>query len=120
MFFTRLINRTAARYISTTATTTPVVPRPRGEFTTPSQFLTAIGRGCDKYTDKFKDWDHLFKADSLELKKDLAIGAKHRKWILMWTNKFRLGINPYEIRTSKKHTMKRSERLARAKRRRHD
>ncbi|KAJ2100754.1 hypothetical protein GGI16_003623 [Coemansia sp. S142-1] len=85
-----------------------------------ASFLKAIGRGCEKYTEKFKDWDHLFKANTIALKHEMGIGAKQRKWILMWTNKFRLGIDPYLIRTSKKHTMKRTERLARAKRRRND
>ncbi|KAI8323883.1 hypothetical protein GQ54DRAFT_296464 [Martensiomyces pterosporus] len=115
--------RTAfARCMSAEATTAAtagqsIVPRPRGQFDNPESFLKAIGRGCDKYTEKFKDWDHLFRADSRVLKADLGIGPKQRKWILMWTNKFRLGINPYLIEPSKKHSMKRSERLARAKRR---
>ncbi|KAJ2399834.1 hypothetical protein GGI23_002410 [Coemansia sp. RSA 2559] len=88
------------------------------QFDSPETFLKTIGRGCEKYVDKFKGWDHLFRADGDVMKKDLGIGPKHRKWIMMWTNKFRLGIDPYFIPTSKKHTMKRSERLARAKRRR--
>ncbi|KAJ2482303.1 hypothetical protein EV174_003252 [Coemansia sp. RSA 2320] len=92
----------------------------RPQFDTPESFLKAIGRGCEKYTEKFKDWDHLFKANTIVLKHELGIGPKQRKWILMWTNKFRLGINPYLIQTSKKHAMKRTERLARAKRRRQD
>ncbi|KAJ2522229.1 hypothetical protein GGI11_001791 [Coemansia sp. RSA 2049] len=75
-------------------------------------------RGCEKYVEKFKSWDHLFRADGDDMKKDLGIGPKHRKWILMWVNKFRHGIDPYFIPTSIKHQMKRSERLARAKRRR--
>ncbi|KAJ1960158.1 hypothetical protein GGI12_003956 [Dipsacomyces acuminosporus] len=87
------------------------------QFDNPETFLKTIGRGCEKYADKFKDWDQLFRADSRAMKADLGIGPKHRKWILLWTNKFRLGINPYLIETSKKHSMKRSERLARAKRR---
>ncbi|KAJ1789750.1 Rho-GTPase-activating protein 8, partial [Coemansia sp. RSA 2399] len=62
------------------------------------------------YVDKFKDWDHLFRADGNAMKKDLGIGPKQRKWIMMWANKFKLGIDPYFIPTSKKHTMKRSER----------
>ncbi|KAI7834055.1 IGR protein motif-domain-containing protein [Kickxella alabastrina] len=105
---------------ATAITQKVAIPRPRGQFDSPEPFLKAIGRGCEKFTDKFKDWDHLFRANSSTMKHDLGIGPKHRKWILMWANKFRLGINPYLIQTSKKHTMKRSERLARAKRRRHD
>ncbi|KAJ2002203.1 hypothetical protein H4R26_003729 [Coemansia thaxteri] len=105
---------------STAARRVVAVPRPRAQFDTPESFLKAIGRGCEKYTEKFKDWDHLFKANTIVLKHELGIGPKQRKWILMWTNKFRLGINPYLIQTSKKHAMKRTERLARAKRRRQD
>ncbi|KAJ2490629.1 hypothetical protein IWW37_003003 [Coemansia sp. RSA 2050] len=129
-FFARAVTKSAlgmafARSMSTEAAPAiaarqVVVPRPRGQIDTPESFLKAIGRGCEKYTEKFKDWDHLFKADTIKLKHELGIGAKQRKWILMWTNKFRLGIDPYLIRTSKKHTMKRTERLARAKRRRQD
>ncbi|KAJ1765333.1 Rho-GTPase-activating protein 8 [Coemansia sp. RSA 1843] len=111
--------------MSTAATTEPVsrpsskvIPSPRGQFDNPETFLKTIGRGCEKYVDKFKDWDHLFRADGIAMKKDMGIGPKHRKWIMMWANKFRLGIDPYFIPTSKKHTMKRSERLIRAKRRR--
>ncbi|KAI9505285.1 hypothetical protein GGI25_003615 [Coemansia spiralis] len=96
---------------------TVVVPSPRGQFNNPEVFLKTIGRGCDKFTDKFADWDQLFRTNSLAMK-TAGIGAKQRKWILMWTNKFRLGIDPYFIPTSKKHTMKRTERLARSKRRR--
>ncbi|KAJ1643603.1 hypothetical protein J3B02_003008 [Coemansia erecta] len=130
---TATLSRAFARGMSTEAASTAasaakenifkrtvVVPRPRGQFNDPESFLKAIGRGCEKFTAKFKDWDHLFRANADVLKKDLGIGPKQRKWILMWTNKYRLGINPYLIQTSKKHTMKRSERLARAKRRRHD
>ncbi|KAJ2781707.1 hypothetical protein H4R18_002712 [Coemansia javaensis] len=94
------------------------VPTPRGKVDSPAAFLQTIGRGCEKVAEKFRDWDHLFRADSAAMKHDLAIGPKQRKWILMWTNKFRLGIDPYFIPTSKKHAMKRSERLARIKRRR--
>ncbi|KAJ1945670.1 hypothetical protein EC988_005706 [Linderina pennispora] len=93
------------------------IPRPRGQFDSPATFLQTIGRGCEKFTDKFRDWDHLFRADSLAMKKDLGIGPKQRKWILMWTNKYRMGIDPYLIEPSKKHSMKRVDRLARAKRR---
>ncbi|KAJ2663343.1 hypothetical protein IWW48_001445 [Coemansia sp. RSA 1200] len=98
-----------------------VIPSPRGmpeSFNSPEVFLKTIGRGCEKYVEKFKSWDHLFRADGDDMKKDLGIGPKHRKWILMWVNKFRHGIDPYFIPTSIKHQMKRSERLARAKRRR--
>ncbi|KAJ2773477.1 hypothetical protein IWQ57_001277 [Coemansia nantahalensis] len=94
------------------------VPRPRGQFDSPAVFLRTIGRGCEKFADKFSGWDQLFRADSAAMKGELGIGPKQRKWILMWTNKFRLGIDPCFIPTSKKHTMKRSERLARIKKRR--
>ncbi|KAJ2802337.1 hypothetical protein H4R20_003318 [Coemansia guatemalensis] len=89
-----------------------------GKFDSPAVFLETIGRGCEKLTDKFKDWNHLFQADGPTMKDELGIGLKQRKWILMWTNKFRLGIDPYFIPTSKKHTMSRVQRLARIKRRR--
>ncbi|KAJ2847388.1 hypothetical protein IWW36_003876 [Coemansia brasiliensis] len=77
-----------------------------------------IGRGCEKFAAKFDSWEDLFKADSLKMKTELGIGPKQRKWILRWTNHFRLGIDPYFIPTSKKHEMTRAARLARSKRRR--
>ncbi|KAJ2719151.1 hypothetical protein GGI07_005389 [Coemansia sp. Benny D115] len=104
----------------TEATKQAYIPRPRGKFTSSEVFLKTIGRGCEKLVDKFPEWDQLFKATSETMKNDMNINAANRKWILMWTNKYRLGIDPYFIPTSKKHTMKRSERLARAKRRRGD
>ncbi|KAI9474954.1 hypothetical protein LPJ78_003967 [Coemansia sp. RSA 989] len=96
----------------------PQVPKPRGKFNSPQVFLQTIGRGCEKFASKFESWEELFTADSLKMKSELGIGPKQRKWILRWTNHFRLGIDPYFIPTSKKHEMTRAARLARSKRRR--
>ncbi|KAJ1756317.1 hypothetical protein LPJ77_001150 [Coemansia sp. RSA 2523] len=106
-----------AAAISSKLPTKAQVPQPRGKFTSPSVFLQTIGRGCDKFSPKFKSWDQLFSASGEVMKHELGIGPKPRKWILMWTNKFRLGIDPYFIPTSKKHEIKRVDRLARMKRR---
>ncbi|KAJ2557399.1 hypothetical protein EV175_001366 [Coemansia sp. RSA 1933] len=108
----------AAKTAAVSQTSKKAIPSPRGEFNSPEIFLKTIGRGCEKYVDKFKDWEHLFRVGSDDMKRDLGMGPKQRKWVMLWINKFRLGVDPYFIPPSKKHTMKRSERLARAKRRR--
>ncbi|KAJ3150471.1 telomere length regulation protein [Geranomyces michiganensis] len=78
------------------------VPAPRGAFKDPKSFLTAIGRSCDAYADKFKDWDHLFKASTREMETDLGVKCGHRKYILSWREWFRRGIDPYEVKIAKR------------------
>ncbi|KAJ2286544.1 hypothetical protein IWW55_006947, partial [Coemansia sp. RSA 2706] len=104
-----LVRPAFVRAASTTATTAQV-PSPRGKFDNPETFLQTIGRGCDKFAPKFTSWTQLFSTDSATMKSEMGIGPKQRKWILLWTNKFRLGIDPYLIPSSKKHEMTRTQR----------
>ncbi|KAJ3166858.1 telomere length regulation protein [Geranomyces variabilis] len=78
------------------------VPAPRGPYNDPKSFLTAIGRSCESYADKFKDWDHLFKASTREMETDLGVKCGHRKYILGWREWFRRGIDPYEVKVAKR------------------
>ncbi|KAL1914812.1 mitochondrial 37S ribosomal protein mS41 [Calcarisporiella thermophila] len=66
------------------------VPSPRGDVSDPTTFLQKIGRGCEGVADKFKDWNHLFTATSLEMK-EMGLTPKQRKWILAWTEHYRAG-----------------------------
>ncbi|KAJ3184188.1 hypothetical protein HDU87_005034 [Geranomyces variabilis] len=78
------------------------VPAPRGPYNDPKSFLTAIGRSCETYADKFKDWDHLFKASTREMETDLGVKCGHRKYILGWREWFRRGVDPYEVKVAKR------------------
>ncbi|PKC15747.1 hypothetical protein RhiirA5_348678 [Rhizophagus irregularis] len=73
------------------------VPEPRGQFIDPKSFLEQCGRGCNELADKFRDCEHLFTASSYEMKSEMGIPAKQRKWILSWTEHYRNGIDPYII-----------------------
>ncbi|CAG8588547.1 10530_t:CDS:2 [Scutellospora calospora] len=75
------------------------IPPPRGSVTTHKEFLEKIGRDCGSL-----DWDHLFTASPREMKVDLELPTKQRRWILAWTQHYRDGLDPYNIpiRTKKK------------------
>ncbi|KAG0318179.1 hypothetical protein BGZ99_005825 [Dissophora globulifera] len=96
--FTRCIARAPAhaRALHAGASTKPV-PAPRGDIQDAAAFLTKIGRDSAQVADKFKSWDHLFTASSAEMKSDMALSVKQRRWILNWREKFRQGVEPYEI-----------------------
>ncbi|CAG8555249.1 12224_t:CDS:10, partial [Ambispora leptoticha] len=70
------------------------VPPPRGSIKTPKDFLERIGRGCADLADKFKTWDELFTTTGKQMKDDMAIGTRQRRWILAWTAHYRCGIDP--------------------------
>ncbi|CAG8502077.1 4956_t:CDS:2 [Acaulospora morrowiae] len=59
------------------------IPPPRGSINSPEEFLEKIGRGCGEVSDKFKDWNHLFTASSLEMKTEMGIPTKQRKSVIM-------------------------------------
>ncbi|KAI8821606.1 hypothetical protein BJ741DRAFT_637086 [Chytriomyces cf. hyalinus JEL632] len=97
----------ASKYMELDAKTkATLVPQPRGTITTPSAFLTAIGRSCADVSDKFKSWEHLFTATSLEMGDSLAIPVRKRRYILLWREWFKRGIEPRTIeipKRAKKH-----------------
>ncbi|KAJ3019851.1 hypothetical protein HKX48_001680 [Thoreauomyces humboldtii] len=97
-----------------------LVPAPRGPYNDPKSFLTAIGRGCDVYADKFTSWDHLFTATAEAMETDMGVKVAQRKYILGWRDWFRRGIDPYEVKIpvrQKKYLKERAKvNLARLKR----
>ncbi|KAI8919343.1 IGR protein motif-domain-containing protein [Powellomyces hirtus] len=97
-----------------------LIPSSRGPISDPKSFLTAIGRGCESYADKFKSWDHLFTATAHEMETDLGVKCAQRKYILGWRDWFKRGIEPYEVkiaRRQKKYLKEKAKvQLARLKR----
>ncbi|EPZ31627.1 hypothetical protein ROZALSC1DRAFT_28608 [Rozella allomycis CSF55] len=89
---------------------------PRDPSHTVEWFLKTIRRECDQYIDKFKDWDHLFTVTSKEME-ELGIHARARKKILMWTERYRQGFDPFYIYPSQKLVRKHIQlrRMAEAK-----
>ncbi|KAF9086462.1 hypothetical protein BGX29_006697 [Mortierella sp. GBA35] len=79
--------------------TKKAVPAPRGDIQDPATFLTKIGRNSAQLAEKFKSWEHLFTASPAEMKTDMALSVKQRRWILNWTEKYRQGVEPYVIPT---------------------
>ncbi|KAF9345670.1 hypothetical protein BGX26_002884 [Mortierella sp. AD094] len=75
------------------------IPAPRGDIQDPAAFLTKIGRNSASLADKFKSWDHLFTATTAEMKSDMALSVKQRRWVLSWREKYRQGVEPYAIPT---------------------
>ncbi|KAF8970011.1 hypothetical protein BGZ46_010595 [Entomortierella lignicola] len=73
------------------------VPAPRGDIQDPTSFLTKIGRNSASVADKFKSWEHLFTATTAEMKSEMSLSVKQRRWILGWREKYRQGVEPYAI-----------------------
>lgn len=62
-----------------------------GDIVDPTAFLNKIGRNSASVADKFKSWEHLFTASTAEMKGDMALSVKQRRWILSWIEKYRYG-----------------------------
>ncbi|KAF9970965.1 hypothetical protein BGZ73_006164 [Actinomortierella ambigua] len=92
----RIPSPASARLLHSGAASKPV-PAPRGDITDHTVFLTKIGRGSEAAADKFKSWEHLFTATREEMKADMGLTVKQRKWIKGWTEKYRQGVDPYNI-----------------------
>ncbi|KAG0369335.1 hypothetical protein BGZ54_010223 [Gamsiella multidivaricata] len=73
------------------------VPAPRGDIQDPAAFLNKIGRNSAQFADKFKSWDHLFTVTSAEMKSNMALSVKQRRWVLNWREKYRQGADLYVI-----------------------
>ncbi|KAK3816423.1 MAG: IGR protein motif-domain-containing protein [Benniella sp.] len=93
----RYLTRIPAGIRSLHGSATKSIPAPRGDIKDPATFLTKIGRNSAQIADKFKSWDHLFTASTAEMKSDMALSVKQRRWILNWREKYRQGVNPYDI-----------------------
>ncbi|KAF9428608.1 hypothetical protein BGZ94_001772 [Podila epigama] len=97
--FARCVSRVSFTGIRSLHGGTPkkAVPAPRGDITDPATFLTKIGRNSVSAADKFKSWDHLFTATAAEMRGEMALTVKQRRWILNWIEKYRQGVDPYNI-----------------------
>eukprot|EP01122_Echinamoeba_exundans_P009626 TRINITY_DN3448_c0_g1_i1.p1 TRINITY_DN3448_c0_g1~~TRINITY_DN3448_c0_g1_i1.p1 ORF type:complete len:204 (+),score=37.87 TRINITY_DN3448_c0_g1_i1:112-723(+) len=72
------------------------VPEPRNGMTV-EKFLNTIGRGCENYAEKFEgNWEKLFSSRTHDLRA-MEIPLKQRKWIFLWTERYRNGIDPWYI-----------------------
>ena len=71
------------------------VPFPTERVPTVEVFLREIGRGCSTYADKFTSWKDLFQASSEQME-ERGLPTVVRKYILKWTENFRLGKEPVE------------------------
>ncbi|CAG1992009.1 unnamed protein product, partial [Fusarium graminearum] len=54
-------------------------------------FLTLIGRGLNKYANKFPSWNALFSLTSPELKELGIEPPRNRRYLLQWMQKYRKG-----------------------------
>ncbi|KAG0342881.1 hypothetical protein BG000_000046 [Podila horticola] len=97
--FVRSVSRVSAIGIRSLhgGATKKAVPAPRGDIADPTAFLNKIGRNSASVADKFKSWEHLFTASTAEMKGDMALSVKQRRWILSWIEKYRQGVDPYVI-----------------------
>ncbi|ODQ51836.1 hypothetical protein SAICODRAFT_20492 [Saitoella complicata NRRL Y-17804] len=67
------------------------IPEPRGDITTPSKFLFAIGRNTHKLAaPTFPTWDSLFTLSASDLK-SAGLTPKVRRYILHQRHKFAMG-----------------------------
>ncbi|KAI0720456.1 IGR protein motif-domain-containing protein [Cerioporus squamosus] len=71
------------------------VPPPRGNITTPEDFLKAIGRSSENKLSP-ESWEQLWHTDGSQLKK-AGLGVSERRYILWSMEKFRQGLDPAEF-----------------------
>ncbi|TFK89577.1 hypothetical protein K466DRAFT_644910 [Polyporus arcularius HHB13444] len=71
------------------------VPPPRGNITSPQDFLKAIGRSAENKLSP-ESWEQLWHTDGFQLKK-AGLGVSERRYILWSMEKFRQGLDPVEF-----------------------
>ncbi|RDX53278.1 hypothetical protein OH76DRAFT_1399165 [Lentinus brumalis] len=71
------------------------VPPPRGNITSPQDFLKAIGRSAENKLSP-ESWEQLWHTDGFQLKK-AGLGVSERRYILWSMEKFRQGLDPAEF-----------------------
>ncbi|KAI9218715.1 IGR protein motif-domain-containing protein [Blastocladiella britannica] len=84
-----------------TSPATKAVPKPRGSVKDVHSFLYQIGRDSTAVADKFKDWESLFTSNSEQLKAS-GLNPRQRKYILLWTERYRNGRDLHMIKSSGK------------------
>ncbi|KAI0754992.1 hypothetical protein C8Q80DRAFT_402785 [Daedaleopsis nitida] len=70
-------------------------PPPRGNISTPEQFLKAIGRSSDTKLSP-ESWEELWQTNGYALKK-AGLGVRDRRYIMWSMEKFRQGENPVDF-----------------------
>ncbi|KAM5342693.1 hypothetical protein ACJ41O_013659 [Fusarium nematophilum] len=69
----------------------PPIPKPRPFVPDVPTFLTLIGRGLNKYANKFPSWDALFSLTSPQLKELGIEPPRNRRYLLHWMQRYRKG-----------------------------
>ncbi|KAH7166216.1 IGR protein motif-domain-containing protein [Dactylonectria macrodidyma] len=69
----------------------PPIPRPVPFVPDVPTFLTLIGRGLNKYANKFPSWDALFSLTSPQLRELGIEPARSRRYLLQWMQRYRKG-----------------------------
>ncbi|KAF4978694.1 hypothetical protein FZEAL_4963 [Fusarium zealandicum] len=67
------------------------IPKPRPFVPDVPTFLTLIGRGLNKYANKFPSWDALFSLTSPQLKELGIEPPRNRRYLLQWMQRYRKG-----------------------------
>ncbi|KAG7435998.1 Protein FYV4 [Fusarium oxysporum f. sp. raphani] len=67
------------------------IPKPRPFVPDVPTFLTLIGRGLNKYANKFPSWNALFSLTSPELKELGIEPPRNRRYLLHWMQRYRKG-----------------------------
>ncbi|KAH7251636.1 IGR protein motif-domain-containing protein [Fusarium tricinctum] len=67
------------------------IPKPRPFVPDVPTFLTLIGRGLNKYANKFPSWNALFSLTSPQLKELGIEPPRNRKYLLHWMQRYRNG-----------------------------
>ncbi|CAM1508476.1 Fc.00g053240.m01.CDS01 [Cosmosporella sp. VM-42] len=69
----------------------PPIPQPRPFVPDVPTFLTLIGRGLNKYANKFPSWEALFSLTSPQLKELGIEPPRNRRYLLHWMQRYRKG-----------------------------
>ncbi|CAG9999906.1 unnamed protein product [Clonostachys byssicola] len=67
------------------------IPEPKPFVPDVTTFLTLIGRGLNKYANKFPSWDSLFSLTGPQLKELGIEPARSRRYLLNWMKRYRKG-----------------------------
>lgn len=67
------------------------VPKTRPFIPDVPTFLTLIGRGMNKYANKFPSWESLFTLSTVEMKELGIEPPRNRKYLLKWLDRYRKG-----------------------------
>lgn len=83
-----------------------IIPPPTASCPDVATFLDRLKRDLSKYATKFPTWNSLFEADGPAMKR-MGIPVRDRRWLLLWQEKFRQGVEPYYVHPSRKHKRRR-------------